>query len=134
MLILRKNNNEGWEYAQEILDMMGENDYHEAVYGCLFNLCGGRFCGKLDLDKLYQVYDEMRDKGFKLNNPSGNSLLHAGIDHYRFEFEKNPENKAEIQKDIKQYVDWVVMEFGKYNINLTKMQEERLHHKLATAM
>eukprot|EP01084_Bolivina_argentea_P002197 4054_1 len=130
----------GWKYVNEILDMIVimENDLNKedynAIYGLLFSLCGGKFCGQSDLDKLYKYYDEMINKGIQLNPLCANSLLLAGVEHYKFELMNNQNNKEEIKKDLTKYIDWALLQFKKYNLCLTKSQNDNLEQKLNDIM
>merc|ERR1712150_231654 len=128
---------QGWKLVDEILAIMNNaeiaddiNDDKSAIYGLLFTLCGGRFCNQSDLDKLYMFYDEMKSKGYRLSVPSGNSLLLSGIDHYSFELRNNPDNKDEIKGDLKQYIDWALLQLQENNLTLTPNQNRRLESKL----
>ena len=127
---------QGWKYVDEILKMMKENDadIHPAVYGLLFNLCGGRFCGKSDMGKLYKFYDEMRDRGLRLNPLGAYGLLMAGVDNAEMRLEKNPDDKDEIQKELKQHIDWVMKQYQQYNLQLSRLQQEKLENRLAAIL
>ena len=124
---------QGWKLVDEILNMMKENnaDFHPAVYALLFNLCGGRFCGKPDMSRLYEFYDEMRNRGIRLHPPSAFGLLMAGVDNAKMRLENNPDDKDEIQKELKQHIDWAMMQYQQYNLQLSKLQQEKLENRLA---
>eukprot|EP01083_Nonionella_stella_P064777 169137_1 len=126
---------EGWKYVDEILDMMG-NDWKsqqefEANYGLLFTLCGGSFVGQGDLEKLYMFYDALVSNGVKLSPSGANSLLLAGVDHYKLEILNDPDNAEEIKKDLLKYIDWALSQYKRNNLSLTKYQNDRLQSKLS---
>ena len=122
-------------YVDQVLDIMRENpDYHAAIYGLLFRLCGGEFCGQSDLNKLYGFYDEMKDKGIALQLPTANSLLAAGVSHFKFEMMENPENAEDIKKELLEFVDWALLQFKEYNLTMTQRQNDRFQNRLSHIM
>ena len=44
---------------------------HQSMYGLLFMLCGGSFCGESDSEKLYQFYSDMMADTIRLMRQSG---------------------------------------------------------------
>ena len=132
---------QGWKLVDEILEIMNNveiaedvNDEKSAIYGLLFTLCGGKFCNQSDLDKLHMFYDEMKGKGYKMSAPTANSLLLSGIDHYIMEMQNNPDNKEEIKKDLRGFIDWALLQFKENNLSLSARQNQQLQRKLGEIM
>ena len=123
---------EGWKQIDTILQMMKQDGIksHESVYGLLFMLCGGSFCGKSDLEKLYLFYDQMVADNVRLTPQSGNSLLMAGVDHYSYEIQRLPHERQRIMSELKQYTDWVFLQFQANNLKLSVEQRQKLEQRL----
>ena len=126
---------QGWKYIDEILEMMKNCgvEKNATVYGILFNLCGGKFCGRSNLN-IYEFYELMKEEGIPLQLPSANSFLLAGVDHFECELVNNPENKEEIKQELLQYIDWALLQYKEYNLTLSKSNEAGLQQKISNFM
>jgi len=123
---------EGWNHVDALLAMMKEDGQRctEVSYGSLFTLCGGESFTESDLGKLYHFYDQMVADKVKMAPRSGDALLMSGVSHFERELAKNPAERERIMQEVKQFVDWVLLQFQTYNLKLNMQQRQKLEEKL----
>eukprot|EP01083_Nonionella_stella_P047630 127489_1 len=117
-----------WELIDRVLEIQQKNDLaHDVItYSILINLCDG------DRAKMTQLYRDMVEKDKIIPNRMAlQNILLGGLDGFYEEIKLAKEdNDGDKDKEITEFIDWILSEMNKYNLSVSENFRLKLAGKL----